>query len=510
MTEYSGVMMNQDRTPLIDAMAAFIKRNPAFFRVPGHRFERGVDEKALALIGSRAFQADLTEAEGLDDLHHPAGAILESERLAAELYGSDRCWFLVNGTTSGNEAMILSAVGPGEKILISRDAHRSALQGLVLSGAVPVWITPPEIPGWNLTGSVDPEKIREALDRDSSIRAVYLTSPTYYGVRSDIRTTAEICHEHGVPLLIDEAHGAHLYFDSRMYAPKGAISCGADLAAQSTHKTCGSMTGSSMLHLKGKLISPERVDACVKLVTTTSPNYVMMASLDGARHRMAMKGQECFRRAYRLRQKAAAMLEDIPGVSVLNFRSDAGMYGLDPLRLVFSAREAGIRGYDLQRMLYDEGNVSCELSDPDHVVCVITSGNTDEEIEALAETCRKAVETYGRQSTDKTDGTEKPWAPADLSAPEEQQMKNFLLRPMPELKMTPREAFYSRTETVSLADAVGRVAAESFIPYPPGIPVICPGEVLSHETAEEIITFSSLEMNGQKAERKDSFRVVVS
>ncbi len=575
MTDYDRTHLSQDRTPLIDAIRKYVDEGPAFFRVPGHRFERGVDAAVLDLLGEKAYRADLTEAEGLDDLHHPSGAILEAEKLAADLYGSDYCWFLVNGTTSGNEAMILSVVGPGEKILIDRNAHRSVFQGLILSGAVPVWIMPRAYPGWDLTGSVAPEAVETALDKDPDIKAVFITSPTYYGVASDLRRIAEICHAYGLPLLVDEAHGSHLnFFSADTGAPEEAVAAGADLVSQSTHKTCGSMTESSMLHLQGNLVSRERTDACLKLVTSTSPNYLLMSSLDGARHLMAQHGEELMTKALRLARMAEEGIAGIPGYRVLGYSSSENtanhttadtpelyteyaeidgtsgdiqkekskcpgevkrtsgksektsgnrktdrelpqsVYGKDPLRLVFSACDAGISGNRLHELLYQEGGVSCELSDSRHVVCVITWGNTEEDIHRLIDTCKIVRARYGSETTGRnfsetearygfetsdnyssgSDGRRETETAEGVKSG-----RNFLLRPMTPMRMTPRQAFYSRKEKVPLEKAVGRIAAESITPYPPGVPIVCPGEELTEQTVRDALAYQDGSVGGNKA-----------
>ena len=539
--------MNQKRTPLIDAIRSFRDEKNAYFRIPGHREERGADERAVRLLGKKAFRSDLTEAEGLDDLHAPRGPILHAERLAAEYFGSDRCWFLVNGTTCGNEAMILSAVKEGEKILVPRNAHKSVLMGLILSGAVPVWVNPEYDRYWGLTGAVTPTAVEKALERDPGIRAVFLVSPTYYGICSDIAAIADICHKKGMPLLVDEAHGAHLYAEkpensqSRMYAPQeqdrrkqqngsacqesltqqenqiqrkdltrrddrqqenleqkacGAIRLGADMCAQSTHKTVGSFTQSSMLHIKSSLISEERADAALKLVMSTSPSYLLMASLDGARHLMAQNGTSLMGRACRLAAKARKGLARIEGVEVWTpERSGEGQIfspAADPLRLVFSLRRHGLTGYALQKRLYEESGISLELADQQLVVAVITWGNTEKDIDRLVQ----AVRRVARRSP--------------LVSGGKYARRNAAPQPSFEVVMTPREAFFADTESIPLENAAGETAADSVIPYPPGIPLLNPGERITEEILQRILQYrnSGLPVHGMADPSMQTIRIV--
>ncbi|MEE0956288.1 MAG: aminotransferase class I/II-fold pyridoxal phosphate-dependent enzyme [Eubacterium sp.] len=463
MQEFADFKPEQTLTPLIDAIKAYQDEEPAFFRIPGHRFERGADRQAVKLLGDLAYRADLTEAEGLDDLHQPTGAILQAEKLAADLYGSDRCWFLVNGTTCGNEAMILAMARPGDKILLPRSAHKSCLCGLILSGAVPVWMEPVYYPDFGFYGEVRPEEVEEKLKEHPDARGVLLTSPTYYGVISDIRRIAAITHEKKIPLCVDEAHGAHLYFSDKL--PQGALACGADLVCQSTHKTVGSFTQSSMLHLKGNLIDPARVDECLKLVMSTSPNYLLMASLDGARHLMATSGKRLAEQALELADYAGVRLNRIPGIHV--FRQE----GQDPLRVVFSVKELGISGYRMQEELYRTGRVSMELADPDSVVAVITWGNTKEDIDRLANAVAELSQKFMRGGENK----------AEQACPGLSGAYH-----VPAMRLTPRQAFYADRERTPWINAAGKTAAESLIPYPPGIPLICPGEILTEELLERI------------------------
>ncbi|MCQ2511563.1 MAG: aminotransferase class I/II-fold pyridoxal phosphate-dependent enzyme, partial [Lachnospiraceae bacterium] len=257
----------QSRMPVLEMTKAFADENKGYFCIPGHRFERGMNPALREQYGEGIFRYDLTETDNLDDLHHAEGPILEAQQLAAQLFGSDRCFFLVNGTTCGNEAMILTAVRPGEKILVPRNAHKSVTMGLILSGAIPVWIEPEIEDAWGTAGELLPEKVDQVLNEQPDIRAVFLVNPTYYGICSDVEKLAEVCHAHQVPLLVDEAHGSHLYFHSAF--PKGAMEAGADACAQSTHKTLGSMTQTSMLHMQGTLLDQNRMDENLKLVMST-------------------------------------------------------------------------------------------------------------------------------------------------------------------------------------------------------------------------------------------------
>lgn len=459
----------QNETPLIDALRDFRARKPAFFRIPGHRFERGADKRALRLMGKKAYASDLTEAEGLDDLHQPTGVIRKAEELAADLYGSEHCWFLVNGTTCGNEAIILACVQPGEKILIARNAHKSALMGLILSGAVPIWLEPVYDPDFGIYGEVSPAEVQKALQKHPDVRGIFLTSPTYYGILSDIKAISEMAHAHGIPLCVDEAHGAHLYFSNRL--PAGALKQGADIVCQSTHKTVGSFTQSSMLHLRGQRLNPERVDDCLKLVMSTSPSYLLMASLDGARHFMATRGEKLISKALRRATWIREKLGKIEGIQLLRG-------SVDPLRIVFSVRSLGITGYRMQELLYEGYGVSTELADFYSVVLVLTWGNTKDDIKRLIRAVQSLASVLRSSAS-------APTTAGDSAIREELLHQSLQISAEAPL-FTPREAFYAKKSRMNLMEAVGQVAGESLIPYPPGIPLVCPGERIRRESLEFI------------------------
>ncbi len=450
--------MDQASLPLIEALDAYRRKNPAYFRIPGHRGARGVNPVLVERFGADVFSYDLTETPLTDDLHLPEGVIAAAQALAAEAFGAERSFFLVNGTTCGVEAMILSAVDPGETILVARNAHKSALMGVILAGARPAWLMPDTLTPWDLSGAVTPAAVEQALVEHPGARAVLLVSPTYYGLCADVAGIAAVCHRYAAVLLVDEAHGAHLCFSDAL--PPGALSQGADLCTQSIHKTAGSFTQSSMLHLRSARIDPARVARALQLVQSTSPSYLLMASLDAARQELALRGEGAAARALTLARGAAACLAQYPGVSVLGRAvvGQAGIAALDETRLTFTACARGLTGIALQRRLFELG-VDTELADHRNVMALVTGGNTDEDLKRLCDAVRAA--------------TARPaGAPLHPVPP---------LPAFPPQAMPPREAFFAASRAVCWTASIGCVAAESVAPYPPGIPILCPGEVVTEE-----------------------------
>lgn len=472
----------QERTPLLDALTAYKNQAPAYFRIPGHRFERGISERWTKETGTGIFAYDLSEAEGLDDLHDPRGVIREAQELAAEAFGSERAYFLVNGTTCGNEAMVLASAWEGEKILVPRNAHKSILMGMIMSGAIPVWMEP-ELLENGLVGGISPETVERELAACPEAKAVFVVSPTYYGLCSDLRAIGEICHRKGVMLLVDEAHGAHLSFSPRL--PEGALAQGADLCSQSIHKVTGSLTQSSLLHLQGQLADRHRVEESLRMVQSTSPSYLLMASLDAARYELAVRGESMMERAVCLADQARAEIRKIPGIFCpgRELEGSGGIRAVDPTRLILSAEELGISGFRLQELLYEKSKVTLELADHRYAVAVVTYANTEEEIARLIGGLRSLS---GEREGRKKDGKERRF-----SVP---------VPPLPPQVLPPRQAWASPKEDVPWKEAVGRVAGQALAPYPPGIPVIYPGEVMTEEIWEylEIFRKEGLPVHGAK------------
>lgn len=464
--------MDQNRTPLLDAIVEYTKERPVYFKIPGHRYERGISERWRQWTGDGIFRFDLTEAEGLDDLHCAEGVIKEAQELTAQVFGARQTFFLVNGTTCGNEAMIMTCVREGEKIMVARNAHKSALMGLILSGAVPVWLMPEYDEKTGLCGSILPETVEQGFREHPDCKGVFLVSPTYYGITSDIERIAQICHAHDAMLLVDEAHGGHLYFgeegEETHVLPKGAIQLGADLCAQSMHKVTGSLTQSSLLHVGSKRADIGKLTENLHMVQSTSPSYLLMTSLDAARYELAQHGAEMLGKTLRLARAARIAIHEIPGMYCCGEEIiGQKIYDYDLTRLVISATECGIGGYELADLLYEKYRVGMELADDRYVVAVVTYANEQEDMERLTEALRE----ISRMAFDKQKQKQKL------------QPKRVVLQP-PESVMTPRQAYQARKEKVAWKDAVGRIAAEAWIPYPPGIPLINPGERICEQLWE--------------------------
>lgn len=491
----------QDSTPLLDAISRFIDTKPAYFRIPGHRLERGISSRWTEKVGREIFAYDVTETPFTDDLHSPQGAILEAERLLCALYGADKSFFLVNGTTCGNEAMILSAALEGQEILIARNAHKSAMMGLVLSGAKPVYVMPEILDGWGIQGGIAPEAVRKAFETHPNCKALFLVSPSYYGIASDLKKIAEICHEFGALLLVDEAHGGHVYFHEAM--PMGALRAGADLCVQSMHKVTGALTQSSVLHVRSHGIGAASLDAVANhlhLVQSTSPSYLLMASLDCARYEFAKSGREMMEKALKLAAYAREEIRKISGFRCMGQEASglAAAAGIDGTRLVISAKGLGLTGYGLERLLFERYAVNMELADYENVLAVVTFANTLEDMDRLIEACRWISREAEISKTMFQKG-------------HECNKYNIKLPAIPEQAMTPRQAYFSQAAGTPWRDAVGKISAQTVAPYPPGIPVIYPGERITREVWEYIEAFrkDGRHMHGAKDGKLEQIRTVL-
>ena len=461
-----------DRTvaPLLDILQHVSQRDGVPFYVPGHKKGRGAPPKLLQWWGTEVFRADLTELPQLDNLAAPEGAIAEAQALAAEVFGARRTWFLVNGSTAGIIAAILATCQTGDKIILPRNVHKSAISGLILAGAIPIFVHPTYNRDWDLPLGISPTAVAAALEAHPDAKAVMLVSPTYQGVCSDIASIAQIAHQRQIPVIVDEAHGAHFTFHPDLPTP--ALEAGADVAIQSIHKVLGALTQASMLHVRGDRIDEGQLDRALQLVQSSSPSYLLMASLDAARQQMATTGRSLASQTLQLSQKARTRLSEMPQLSILEMplSPTPGFFDLDPTRLMVKVTRLGMSGYDADEILEHRFGVTAELVERRYLGFVISLGNTAADIDRLIE----GLATLSGESVHSHSSNE---FLLDLSHPD-----TFPAPP----PMSPREAFFAPLETISVSRSVGCLSGELICPYPPGIPVLMPGEEIT-QTAIDIL-----------------------
>jgi lysine decarboxylase len=450
--------LNQYATPLFEAVINYAREHKISFHTPGHKHGVSIPQEFRNFVGERIFDCDLTLLEEVDSLHDPRGVIKEAQKLAAAAYGSDYAFFLVNGSSGGNHAMILSVCDPGDKIIVPRNAHRSVLAGIILSGAIPVYVMPERNDEWNLMLNITPESVARALEENPGARAVLVTSPTYQGITANLREIARITHKAGAILLVDEAHGPHLKFHAEL--PPSAMTCGADMCVQSTHKIISSMTQASLLLVKHS-VDILKLKRVLTLLMTTSPSYILMASLDLARMQMATRGRELLSVTMLLAEDARRRINQIPGLYCFGREciGQPGAFGQDPTKLSVDVTGLGLTGYQVAQTLNHNHKIQVEFADIDTFLLIVSIGNTSKDINRLiAGLHAVAAEAPGNTRN---------------------RIRLRLPGGMPEVVMTPREAMFAPTVKIPLRDAVGEVSAEVFSPYPPGIPLLNPGERVS-------------------------------
>ncbi|MBI2263822.1 MAG: aminotransferase class I/II-fold pyridoxal phosphate-dependent enzyme [Armatimonadetes bacterium] len=454
-----------------------LKTSPTPFHCPGHKQGKGIPAALLDFVGSSAFALDLTQVIGLDDLHQPTGPLKEAHELASRAYGADHSFFLVNGTSSGNQVMIMAVCDPGDTIIVPRNAHKSVTSALIFSGAIPVYVAPEYDYELGIDHTVTVESIEKALRDNPRAKAVLIVSPTYYGATADLRKLVSLIHDAGKIALVDEAWGPHLRFHPDL--PPCATTAGADLVVNSTHKLLSGLTQSSMLHVIGDRVDLGRVESVFRLFMSTSPSCLLLASLDMARMQMATQGKELLSETIRISEEVRTRINRLPGLACFGKEivGKPGVSGWDPTRITASAKKLGFTGYEVEKIFRDRYNVQFDLSDIFNVIALITIGDRAEDGEKLA----AAFEQFAREANTVL------------------HHKNILEtkdRPLelpdwPPQRLSPREAFTSPYETVSLKDSVGRVCTEVVTPYPPGIPILCPGE----EVTQWIVDYLLIEMN---------------
>jgi len=457
--------LNQNKTPLFTALKAHHKSNVVPFDVPGHKHGRGLKE-FTDYVGSTVMEIDVNSMKCLDNICNPIGVIKEAEELAAHAYGSDKAFFLVNGTTSGVQAMIMSACQPGDKIILPRNAHKSAVSGLILSGAIPIYIQPEINSELGIAMGVTVESVEEAIGRHPDAKAVFLINPTYYGATSNIKDIVRVARRNAMTVLVDEAHGAHMNFHDDF--PMSAMEAGADMSAVSTHKTGGSLTQSSLLLLREGNIDPFIVKKNLALMQTTSASYLLMASIDVARKQLAIEGTELLQGVLDLTREARESINNIKGLYAFGTEliGTPGAHYFDESKLGVNVRKLGLTGFEVYDILIDKYNIQVELADYYNILAIISLGDTKEQLDALVAALGDIAEKYKKD--------------------EEIKVVNAFLK-NPDVIVSPRDAFYSNKKAVKFEDAEGEISGESIMAYPPGIPIVSPGERISKDIIQHIM-----------------------
>ena len=461
--EYVLIKLDQNQAPIYEGLIKLRKKRIVPFDVPGHKRGRGNPE-LVELLGEKCVGIDVNSMKPLDNLGHPISIIRDAEELAADAFGAAHAFLMIGGTTSSVQTMILSTCKAGDKIILPRNVHKSAINALVLCGAIPIYIEMSVDPKIGIALGLENDRVEQAIKEHPDAKAILINNPTYYGICSDLRGLTDMAHEADMLVLVDEAHGAHLHFTDKL--PLSAMDAGADMAAVSMHKSGGSLTQSSIL-LIGEQMNPEYVRQIINLTQSTSASYLLMASLDISRRNLALRGKESFEKVIELSEYArreinaiggyyAYSKELIDGVSVCDF---------DVTKLSVYTQGIGLTGIEVYDLLRDEYDIQIEFGDIGNILAYISIGDRIQDIERLVGALADIKRLYSRDEK-------------DLIAGEYIQ---------PELVLSSQEAFYSERKSLTLDESVGQVCGEFVMCYPPGIPILAPGERITRDIVDYIL-----------------------
>ncbi|MCQ5131048.1 aminotransferase class I/II-fold pyridoxal phosphate-dependent enzyme [Butyricicoccus faecihominis] len=444
--------MDQSRAPILEALEQFKSMRIVPFDVPGHKRGRG-NPDLTRFLGEQCMTVDVNSMKPLDNLCHPSSVIREAEELAAEAFGARHAFLMVGGTTSSVQSMVLAAVSRGDEIILPRNVHRSVINALVLTGAVPVYINPQMNDRLGISLGMSVADVKAAIEKHPNAKAVLVNNPTYYGVCSDIRQIAKLAHAAGMKVLADEAHGTHFYFGENM--PVSAMAAGADLAAVSMHKSGGSLTQSSFL-LCGQNMNPDHVRQFINLTQTTSGSYLLMVSLDISRRTLALHGDHIFRKVTNLTEYARNEINQIGDYYAYGRELCNGdtVFDFDVTKLAVNTLDLGLAGIEVYDILRDFYDIQTEFGDLGNLLAYVSVGDRERDLERLVAALSDIRRRYKRTK-------------ATL-------MRQEYINP--EVAAAPQEAFYAEKQSLSLGETVGQICAEFVMCYPPGIPILAPGE----------------------------------
>lgn len=455
-------LLDQERAPIYEALLQLRKNRIVPFDVPGHKRGRGNPE-LTAFLGEQCVSVDVNSMKPLDNLCHPVSVIREAEQLAAQAFGAEHAFFMVNGTTSAVQGMILTACKSGDKIIVPRNVHRSVINALVLCGAEPVYVNPDVDNRLGIALGMSLSQVEKAIVENPEAKAVLVNNPTYYGICSDLQGIVQLAHKHNMLVLVDEAHGTHFYFGKDL--PVSAMEAGADMAAVSMHKSGGSLTQSSFL-LLGSGVKEGYARQIVNLTQTTSGSYLLLSSLDISRRNLALKGKGIFAQVAELAEYVRNEINKIG--DYYSFSKDLvngdSIYDFDVTKLSVYTRDIGLAGIEVYDLLRDEYDIQIEFGDIGNILAYISVGDRERDVERLISALSEIRRRYRRSKS-------------DLFT---QEYIN------PKVVTTPQDAFYAEKEPLPLRQTVGRVCSEFVMCYPPGIPILAPGEQITSEIIDYI------------------------
>lgn len=456
-------LSDQSRAPIFEALERYKSMRIVPFDVPGHKRGKGNPE-LTKFLGEKCLTVDVNSMKPLDNLCHPVSVIKEAEELAARAFGAQHAFFMVNGTTSAVQSMIMSVCKRGDKIIMPRNVHRSAINALIISGAVPVYVNPSINKQLGIPLGMSVADVKKAIEQNPDAKAVLVNNPTYYGICSDLRTITKLAHQHGMKVLVDEAHGTHFYFGENL--PVSAMAAGADMAAVSMHKTGGSLTQSSFLLSNHPDLHQGYIRQIINLTQTTSGSYLLLSSLDLSRHNLALHGKEIFARVKELAQYAREEINKLGGFYAFSSELIDGdaIFDFDTTKLSVHTRDIGLAGIEVYDLLRDEYDIQIEFGDIGNILAIISVGDNMFVMERLISAMAEIKRIYQK----------------DKAGMYDHEYIN------PEVVMTPQEAFYAAKRAMPIEQSAGQICSEFVMCYPPGIPILAPGERITQEILDYI------------------------
>lgn len=455
--------LSQDRAPVYEALQQYRENRIVSFDVPGHKQGKGNPE-LTEFLGKQCMSVDVNSMKPLDNLCHPISVIKEAEELMADAFGAAHAFFMVNGTSSAVQAMVMSVCKRGDKIIMPRNVHRSSINALIVCGAIPVYVNPDMNKELGIPLGMTVKSVQQAIQQNPDAKAIIVNNPTYYGVCSNLREIVKIAHNAGMKVLVDEAHGTHFYFGD--YMPLSAMSVGADMSAVSMHKTGGSLTQSSAL-LLGESMNEGYVRQIINLTQTTSASYLLMSSLDISRKNLALNGKKIFERVTSLASYGREEINKLGGLYAFSRELINGdsVFDFDPTKISVHTRNIGLAGIEVYDILRDKYEIQIEFGDIGNILAIVSVGDRILNVERLISALSEIKRLYSKD-------------PAGMLDHEYIE---------PHVVCSPQEAFYAEKVQLPLKETLGKVCAEFVMCYPPGIPILAPGELITEEALEYII-----------------------